>query len=102
MDTCLISKRVKIPKQFISKNFVEKELIISAPENDTFSNRQPMTLFRETNSGYIVPAMFGLKYIKKYNLKYKDLRPNGDTISVSFNGSLRENQIEAVKKQLEY
>lgn len=96
MSACLVSKRVKIPKQFISKEFIESELIISVKENDVFSNKKTMIMFKELRDSYIVPAIFGLKYIKNNHLEYKDLRSNGDPIDVSFNGSLREIQVSAV------
>ena len=101
MSRCVISKRVKIPKKLISKETVENELIVRGKENDIFNNRDPMVMFEEFKDYYIVPAMFGWKYIKKNNLKYKDIRLSGDPISVSFNGSLRDDQIPIVETTIE-
>ena len=98
---CIISKRVKIPKEFISKDFIESELIVSGNENDIFCNREPMIMYKELRDSYIVPAIFGLKFIKENSLEYIDLRSNGDPIDVSFNSSLRENQVSVVKQSID-
>lgn len=100
MSRCIISKRVKIPKELISKETIESELIVRGKENDVFCNRQPMVMYEETKKHYIVPVIFGLTYIKKHNLEYKDIRLPGDSINVSFIGSLRENQIPVVEKTI--
>lgn len=100
--SCIISKRVKIPKQLISKETIESELIVRGKENDVFCNREPMVMYEETKNHYIVPVIFGLTYIKKHNLEFKDIRLPGDSINVSFIGSLRENQIPVVEKTIEF
>ena len=100
--TIIVSKRVKIPKTDISIETIKKQLIIEGKQNDIFCNREPMTLYKELQDSYIIPAIFGMKYIKENNLEYKDLRSNGESIDVSFNGSLRENQISVVNETIDY
>ena len=62
---CIVSKRVKIPKTDISIETVKKELIIEGRKNDIFCNREPMILYKEVKDHYIVPLIFGVKYIKE-------------------------------------
>ena len=78
--TIIVSKRVKIPKTDISIETIKKQLIIEGKQNDIFCNREPMTLYKELQDSYIIPAIFGMKYIKENNLEYKDLRSNGESI----------------------
>ena len=75
--TIIVSKRVKIPKTDISIETIKKQLIIEGKQNDIFCNREPMILYKELQDSYIIPAIFGMKYIKENNLEYKDLRSNG-------------------------
>ena len=100
--TIIVSKRVQIPKTDISIETIKTQLIIEGKKNDIFLNREPMILYKELKNYYIVPAIFGMKYIKENNLKYQDLRSNGESIDVSFDGSLRENQISVVNETIDY
>ena len=100
--TIIVSKRVQIPKTDISIETIKTQLIIEGKKNDIFLNREPMILYKELKNYYIVPAIFGMKYIKENNLKYQDLRSNGESIDVSFIGSLRENQISVVNETIDY
>ena len=100
--TIIVSKRVQIPKTDISIETIKKQLIIEGKQNDIFCSREPMILYKELQDSYIIPAIFGMKYIKENNLEYKDLRSNGESIDVSFDGNLRENQISVVNETIDY
>jgi len=100
--TIIVSKRVQIPKTYISIETIKKQLIIEGKQNDIFCNREPMILYKELEDSYIIPAIFGMKYIKENNLEYQDLRSNGESIDVSFDGTLRENQISVVNETIDY
>lgn len=95
MDTCIISRRVKIPKKYIVDG-VEKDLTIIDNRSSTFATREPLVCYKKTRDGYIVPRIYGLKYIKKHNLQFEHTLGFGDPINVSFNGKLRPQQIPVV------
>ena len=98
---CIIHRRVRIPKSMIDGNRVREDLIINDQTNNTFGKRDPLVTFKELSHNYIVPAQYGIKYIRKNNLPYEDRRPPGDKIDISFKGSLREAQIPVVDETME-
>lgn len=96
MKTSIISRRVKIHyEDVIDKGELENELKILGAQSD-FCSRKPMICFKKTKDAYIVPKTYGLKYVKKHGLQYEHVIGNGDTMTIPFNGALRENQKEVV------
>lgn len=101
MSTCIVSRRVKIPKSLISRECIEKDLIIKDDRSSEFATRDPMICYTETPSSYLVPRMYGLKYIKKNNLQFEQRLDFGERIKVSFNGKLRPQQVPVVENACE-
>lgn len=97
-QTCVISRRVRIPKVFISKNRVETDLVIHDTRNSDFGVRESMKTYEELPRHYLVPKAYGLAYVKENNLPCRVVVPRGDRIDVSFKGNLRTAQIPVVEE----
>ena len=97
---CVVSRRVRIPKSFISKAKVELDLVISDKRKNDFGARTSMKTYEERRESFLVPKAYGLKYIRDNNLPYSVLIPEGDRIDVTFKGQLRESQIPVVDEAM--
>ena len=102
MTTCVVSRRVRIPKSLISKAKVDLDLVISDTRTCEFGlgARASMKTYEEFTSFFLVPKAYGLKYIRENNLQYTVLIPEGDKIDVTFKGRLRESQIPVVDEAM--
>ena len=98
--TCVVSRRVRIPKSLISKAKVDLDLVISDTRTCDFGTRASMKTYEEFTSFFLVPKAYGLKYIRENNLQYTVLIPEGDRIDVTFKGRLRESQIPVVDEAM--
>lgn len=101
MSKCVISKKVRIPKEYISKEIIEKELVLEDSRPSDYASREPFVCYKELRDNYIVPKMYGTKLIRGNNLPFIDLQKEGDTVEISFSGSLREKQVREVTKTVE-
>ncbi len=101
MSKCVISKKVRIPKEYINKEKVLKDLVLEDSRPSDYASREPFVCYKELRDNFIVPKMYGTKLIQENNLPYIDLQKGGETVDVSFLGSLRETQIDEVSKTVD-
>lgn len=99
-DTCILHRRVRIPKTMISDQTVQKHLVIRDERQDQFGSRDPLVCYTELSKNYIVPRQYGLKYIRDNSLPFEDRSPDGDIIDVTFKGSLRSAQTPVVEETM--
>jgi len=99
-ELCVIHRRVRIPKCMIEHDKIVKDLIINDQRENPFGKRDPLICYKELPGSYIVPLQYGMKYIKDNGLESEDRRVDGDSIEVSFKGSLRDNQIPVVNETM--
>ena len=97
-QTCIVGRNVSIPKNFITKERVLKDLVISDTRDSDFESRQDLVCFEETEEFYKVPFIYGRNFVLQNNLPSKTVIHKGDKIDVSFSGKLREQQIPVVEK----
>lgn len=95
--TCVVSRRVRIPKSLISKQEVLRDLVLYDKRDPSFGNRNDMVCFQELPYNFIVPKPYGLEYIKKLNLPYNTIIPPTENIDVSFKGKLRDEKVPVVE-----
>lgn len=100
MDTCILHRRVRIPKTMISDQTVQKDLVIRDERQDQFGSRDPLVCYTELSKNYIVPRQYGMKYIQDHNLPFEDRGPDGVRINVRFKGSLRSAQDPVVEETM--
>jgi len=96
MSTCVVSRRVRIPKTFLKKSRADADLVISDTRNPDFGVRENMKTYEELPKHFLVPKAYGLKYIRDNNLPFRALIPEGEKIDVSFKGQLRTAQVPVV------
>lgn len=101
MSTCVVSRRVRIPKTFLKKSRADADLVISDTRNPDFGVRENMKTYEELPTHFLVPKAYGLKYIRENNLPFRALIPEGEKIDVSFKGQLRTAQIPVVDVAME-
>ena len=101
MSKCIISKKVRVPKEYISKNNIESDLILLDSRSSDYATREPFICFKELSMNYIVPKMYGLDLINKQKLPFVDIQEEGEDVDISFSGSLRECQLEPVRKTIQ-
>lgn len=94
--TCVVSRRVRIPKSLISKHRVLVDLVISGTQLD-YLKRSQMVCFQELLNNYLVPKAYGLQYIREKKLDFNTIIPSGTPIDVSFKGNLRKEQVPVVE-----
>lgn len=99
--SCVISRRVRIPKSFITKHRVDSELVISDTRNSDFGVRENMKTYEELKNHFLVPKTYGLRYIKQNKLPFRAVIPEGDRIDVRFKGQLRTAQVPVVDEAME-
>ncbi|CAM9091461.1 unnamed protein product [Ectocarpus sp. 12 AP-2014] len=98
---CIVSRRVKIPKRHISLHKVSSDLVLRDTRPSEYASREPFVCFKDGGDGFIVPKMYGVNFIKLHNLPFEDRQRDGDSVpEISFSGSLRERQVEPVKKTI--
>lgn len=100
MALCIISKMVRIPKEYVTKEKIESDLILLDTRPEDYATRDPFICFKELTKNYIVPKMYGLNLIQERNLPYRDIQKSGDDVDISFSGSLRECQFDPVEKTI--
>ena len=102
---CVISRRVRIPKSFITKQTVENDLVLKDTRFPDFGTRSDMKCYQELKDNFLVPKPYGIRYIKENNLPSNTIIPKGDNVSITFKGELRRAQIpvvdDAMKSMLE-
>ena len=98
--TCIISRRVRIPKSLITKQRVQDDLVIRDIRNSDFGNRLEMKCYKELKDNFLVPKPYGMKYIKSNNLPFNTVIPKGDEINISFKGTLRDAQVPVVDEAM--
>ena len=96
ISSCVVSRRVRIPKTFLQKPRVDADLIISDTRNPDFGVRENMKTYEELRHHFLVPKAYGLKYIRENNLPFRVVIPEGEKIDVSFKGQLRTAQVPVV------
>jgi len=99
--TCIISRRVRIPKSLITRQRIQNDLVIKDTRNSDFGNRLEMKCYQELKDNFLVPKPYGMNYIKKNNLPFNTIIPKGDDINISFKGKLREAQVPVVDEAME-
>ena len=99
--SCVISRRVRIPKRFITKHRVDSELVISDKRDPDFGVRENMITYEELKNHFLVPKTYGLKYIRQNKLPFRAVIPEGDRIDVRFKGQLRAAQVPVVDEAIE-
>ena len=98
---CIISRRVKIPKEYISFEKVSSELILRDTRPTEYSSREPFVCYTDGGDGFIVPRMYGVNFIRAGNLPFEDRQKHGESLPhIAFSGSLRERQVEPVEKTI--
>lgn len=100
MSKCVISKKVRIPKEYVSREEIESDLILLDSRPEDYATREPFVCFKELSKNYIVPKMYGLNLIQTRNLPHLDIQKDGDDVDISFSGSLRECQFDPVEKTI--
>lgn len=98
--TCVVSRRVRIPKAYIDRATVEADLVLRDTRDSDFGLRPSLTTYQELSQHYLVPKAYGLTYIKNNNLPSTSIVPNGSPIQVSFRGTLRDAQVPVVQKTI--
>ena len=96
ISTCVISRRVRIPKTFLKKSRVDSDLVICDTRNPDFGIRENMKTYEELPKHFLVPKAYGLRYIRENNLPFRAVIPEGEKIDVSFKGQLRTAQVPVV------
>ena len=99
--SCVVSRRVRIPKKFITKHRVDSELVISDTRNSDFGVRENMKTYEELPNHFLVPKTYGLRYIRQNQLPFRVVIPDGDSIDVRFKGQLRVAQVPVVDEAME-
>ncbi len=85
----------------MSLDKVKRDLILTDKRPDEFASREPFVCFSDGGDGYIVPKMYGIRFIQENNLLFEDRQKSGDSIPrVEFSGSLRGPQVEPVEKTI--
>lgn len=98
---CIISRRVKILKKYISLEKVSSELILRDKRPAEYASREPFVCFSDGGDGFIVPKMFGVNYIEANNLPFEDRQKEGESVPyIAFSGSLRQRQVDPVEKTI--
>lgn len=100
MSKCIVSRKVRIPKECVSKEKIERDLILVDKRPDDFASRESFICFKELEKNYIVPKMYGTNIIRELQLPFVDIQKDGDDVEISFTGSLREPQIEVVNSTI--
>jgi len=97
----IISRRVKIPKQYISLKKVSTDLVLKDTRPAEYASREPFVCFTDGGDGFIVPKMYGVNFIKSNNLRFEDRQKDGENVPhIVFGGSLRETQTDPVQKTI--
>ena len=97
----IISRRVKIPKQHLSLEQVSNDLILRDTRPAEYASREPFVCFTDGGDGFIVPKMYGVNFITRNDLAFEDRQKEGESVPlISFSGSLREPQVEPVRKTI--
>lgn len=94
--SCIISRRVRIPKTLLTKTIVDKELVITDTRNPDFGVRENMKTYEELPDHFLVPKAYGVRYIREKKLPFRVVIPGGHPIDVSFKGQLRAAQVPVV------
>jgi superfamily II DNA or RNA helicase len=104
MSKILSSRGYYVPKELLSDEQLQNikaELTVSPyiPEDFAQNRPAPFKLFQESSTKLYVPKYYGLKKFGKPDV---NKLPTGNNIAddITFNGSLREHQIEPVNKYL--
>ena len=98
---CIISRRVKIPKKYISFEKVSSDLILKDTRPTEYASRDPFVCYSDGGDGFIVPRMYGVNFIRAGNLPFEDRQKHGKSFPhIAFSGSLRERQVEPVEKTI--
>ena len=97
---CIVSRKVRIPKEYVSKEDLMKDLILRDTRPSEYATRDPFVCYKELRESYIVPKMYGTRIIRERGLPVKDIQAQGETVNISFSGSLREPQVEQVDKTI--
>lgn len=100
-ETCVLHRRVRIPKTMISHQTVQRDLVIRDERQDQFGSRDPLVCYTELSKNYIVPRQYGLRYVRDHGLPFEDRIPPGDKIDVRFKGTLRSAQTPVVEETME-
>lgn len=100
MSKCIVSKRVRIPKVYIDRDELSRDLTLYDSRPSEYATREPFVCFKELKENFIVPKMYGTKVIREKQLPYVDVQKGGETVDTSFSGSLREPQVEQVDKTI--
>lgn len=100
-DVCIISRRVKIPKRYISLDKVSSELILRDSRPAEYASREPFVCFKDGGDGFIVPKMYGVNFMNVNNLPFEDRQKDGESVPhISFSGALRKPQVDPVEKTI--
>jgi len=100
MSKCIVSRKVRIPKTCVSKEKIEKDLILTDKRSE-FASRDSFVCFKELERNYIVPKMYGTNLIRELGLPFVDIQRDGDDVDIRFTGSLREPQINVVQSTID-
>lgn len=98
--TCIVSRRVRIPKKYVDLEKLSKDLVIVDTRDSAFVTRNNMVCFQELKSNFIVPKAYGIDFIKRNNLPFEDINPEGEKVNISFKGELREAQKPVVAEAM--
>ncbi|CAM9102729.1 unnamed protein product, partial [Ectocarpus sp. 12 AP-2014] len=97
----IISRRVKIPKRYISLETVSADLVLRDTRPAEYASRAPFVCFRDGGDGFIVPKMYGANFIRANNLPFEDRQKDGQSVPhIAFSGALRERQVEPVEQTI--
>lgn len=98
---CIVSRKVKIPKEYITHEKITSDLVLKDLRPTEFASREPFVCFSEVGEdSYIVPKMYGLKIIAQSNLPFDDRQKEGEAVDIAFSGSLREAQVAQVQNTI--
>lgn len=98
---CIVSRKVRIPKEYVSNEKIENDLILEDSRPSEFASREPFVCYKELKDNYIVPKMYGTKIIRELGIPFTDIQKEGDNVDISFSGRLRDPQVEQVAKAID-
>lgn len=100
MSKCIVSRKVRIPKIFVSRDELINDLVLQDSRPSEYATRDPFICYKELRENFIVPKMYGTRIIREKGLPYIDVQCMGDNVDISFSGTLRDTQVDQVKKTI--
>jgi superfamily II DNA or RNA helicase len=100
MSKCIVSKKVRLPKRYVDRASIIKDLTLKDTRPSEYATREPFICYKELGDNFIVPKMYGTKIIRDKNLPMVDIQPPGESVEISFSGSLRAPQVEQVSRAI--